>query len=65
MLRYGQAMSQKGPNGRQTAMNRTANRRADRIRYALLCACVVVLTAWVTMTVVSVLAGEMALAIVR
>lgn len=46
-------------------MNRSRFRGSDRIRYVVLCACVVLMTAWVTMTVAGVLAGGMAEAIVR
>jgi len=46
-------------------MNRTANRQTDRLRYFVLCAVVVVMVTWVTLTVVSPFASGMADAIVR
>ena len=44
-------------------MNQTANRQTDRIRYYVLCALVVVMVAWVTLTVAGFFSGGMASAI--
>ncbi len=46
-------------------MNRSQSRGSDRIRYAVLCACVVLMTTWVTLTAAGFLAGGMADALVR
>jgi len=51
-----------GVKRRHFAVNRS---RSDRIRYAVLCGCVVLMTAWLTMTVAGVIAGGVAGAIVR